>query len=342
MEQVELTPCDPDEPDVGILSCAEGRYCEADTASESGGFCVETQRDMQAEIIQQYCDNAYIQCDCSAFDLPSYTGQITCGYEVGCTTYQGQEACMNISIDLVSDPLAGTIAITYCTGITGAGTPYTNVCYYTGYEAGSPICDVGVDGTKCLSTSCTSGTCPNDPTGLLPATGFDCSNTADGQIVEPCQTDPAPFPVFSAVAEQLVSEIIDVPSFAPAILALVPTPAPAVTLPGPTVGEPAPAVALPEPTVGEPAPAVALPEPTVAEPAPSPVLPGPTVPEPGPTVSAPEPTASEPTPSATPPEPTGSEPAPTVPSPASTSGAGAMWLTATFAAGVAAALVWCM
>lgn len=289
--------CDPnEEPDVGILSCGEGHFCSANDASELGGFCmrlpeVQSGRALQGGLdeLLQYCNSTEINCDCSNLDLTTITGSINCTYAPGCTTYQGQQACLDATLDLLLNPFAGEVSAAYCVTISGLSLPYSTVCYSLTYDiiAGGSACNLSVDGVDCLDTICEIASCPADNnTGIVPEnvslTGYDCSNTAAGVVIEQCGPDTG-FPVLKQLQEAISPST---PSPAAIIGDTTPTASPTEPAPAPsaTGTPPIPPTAMPVAVTPTTMPVPAATEPDIvptANPTVSPAAPSATVPSDG-------------------------------------------------------------
>ena len=154
--------------DVGILGCGYDEVCVANIDSSLGGYCYETYG------IAKVCDplsNSFDPgCDCSAFDVQTNTGNISCPlpYEITSNTmgslYYG---CYDVSTQTsqtftLEDNMY--IARGFCTKFLVVGddedaTNATQLCTTLDTVYGSPFsfngssCELQIDGQTC--TSCT-------------------------------------------------------------------------------------------------------------------------------------------------------------------------------------------
>lgn len=237
-KSMEVTPCHPhDEPDVGILACD----CVADESSPVGGFCVDSERVLQGSLADD-CDNPDYGCDCTAFDLTTGLGAISCDYLSACTDYNGANTCVSVTISVVAN--ATSYAVASCYGLSTEGTPfpYEVICYTTGYDANGPICQIAVDSVPCASTDCLASgeSCPNADAQVI---GFDCTNTNSDASVELC-SDGGIFPLATNVIAAISDSIESGPAPAP----------PPQVVPDDS-GQPAePTAPAPAPTPEEPTP----------------------------------------------------------------------------------------
>ena len=166
-----IKECDPlsDDADIGILSCGEGRYCQANEDFKLGGICSATavSRDLSIQGVQSSdftCTGttSTSQCDCSNFNSSTLSGPISCEYKpyecFGCPTY-----CLSAKKTATFATGKKLEAVTYCVFFK---IPYhVKYCYYY-MSASSPICVMSINDVNCSSCSKTYFDCTNIPKGM--------------------------------------------------------------------------------------------------------------------------------------------------------------------------------
>ena len=151
-----------EDPDVGILSCGEGRYCAEDKTSQLGGVCstISTSRKLVASYASRYCnvtDSPY--CNCSNFDKSIETGVITCFYPHlcgGCPEY-----CLMYNMTMMISHSNLTSLIQH---YNFQSPSEVNVSYY--YTDTNASCLYIIDGNECNFCNTTYFDCTNIPSGL--------------------------------------------------------------------------------------------------------------------------------------------------------------------------------
>eukprot|EP00934_Nitzschia_sp_Nitz4_P004555 Nitzschia sp. Nitz4//scaffold251_size28233//3210//5041//NITZ4_008130-RA/size28233-processed-gene-0.4-mRNA-1//1//CDS//3329544232//4545//frame0 len=304
-------------PDIGILECGDGMYCQADDESTLGGICIAIQeqprnkkdgRNLQAPLPYvgyYYCElfEGYYDCECSNWN-PSGVGSLTCDF------YEGYCVCPDVCYDVVATTYSNSGGSWEYTNCYIFDSPYSQEFCETARSDYS--CDVSVDGTSCSScrwgSDCGYFNCENIGLGK----GNFCSDYIDIPIWQRCYDTPAPVPIpTNAPVLAPTRAPVPAPTNAP-----VPAPAPTnAPVPAPTSAPvPAPTNApVPAPTnapvpapTNAPAPAptnAPVPAPTSA-PVPAPTnapVPFPTnAPVPAPTTApVPAPTNGAPVPAPT-------------------------------------------
>lgn len=188
-----LVECDPD---VGVLSCGHGTYCEASPDALMGGFCLPTfdqsQRGLQ-EIPSAngnstgptvYCDpnsgsyltgvNGTLDCDCSDWNADNSNGTLSCQVY----TNYCYEGCNNTcyAVDFTYTTSDEATSFTYCYNFT---QPYEQEFCFGSVDAQN--CLISVDGIECSSClannrlNCESGTCETQS-----CFDFNCENVGLG------------------------------------------------------------------------------------------------------------------------------------------------------------------
>jgi hypothetical protein len=180
--------------DVGILGCGYDEVCVANADSSMGGFCYETYG------IAKVCDplsNAFDPaCDCSAFDVQTKTGTISCPYDnknMGASFY----GCYDVSTQTsptftLKDNMY--IARGFCTEFLVVGdedaTNTTQLCTTLDTVYGSPFnfngssCELQIDGQTCTSCTFTMDFSEWPVTSEILENMADCSNVVDGLMIE--------------------------------------------------------------------------------------------------------------------------------------------------------------
>ena len=185
--------------DVGILGCGYDEVCVANVDSSLGGYCYETYG------IAKVCDplsNSFDPgCDCSAFDVQTNTGNISCPlpYEITNNTmgslYYG---CYDVSTQTsqtftLEDNMY--IARGFCTKFLVVGddedaTNTTQLCTTVDTVYGSPFnfngssCELQIDGQTCTSCTFTMDFSEWPVTSEILENMADCSNVVDGLMIE--------------------------------------------------------------------------------------------------------------------------------------------------------------
>ena len=147
-----------EDPDVGILSCGEGQFCQESVESKLGGVCSAISRRTARISTLQYCDPL---CRCTA-NTTSPTGYIKCSYRPLSSTTNG---CITLCSQYVCAKKAWTV-----TYVNGTETEY-KLCFYltqpykkticqyqtasNGFTSGS-TCTYTINGASC--NVCHSGT----------------------------------------------------------------------------------------------------------------------------------------------------------------------------------------
>ena len=166
--------CDPssEDPDIGILSCVENQHCMASKHSKLGGFCATAADSRELLSFGQFssilsslpCYNSTFpyKCDCSKFDITSFSGSVNCLYQsytcIGCPEYCGS---VNFSVTFAAG--AKVSEYTYCFDLK---KPY-GLTFCEAQYKGSYACKLTANGVSC--NSCTNN-----------FSAFDCSNVAHG------------------------------------------------------------------------------------------------------------------------------------------------------------------
>lgn len=228
-QTLSATPCDPSEPDVGILACGDGQYCSPSDSSVLGGLCIEASRSLQGVV--ELCGTPYAEqynCDCTQFDNTTGTGTVSClYYDNRCFDHQGQQVCLSVDISVNIDPSISRTSYSYCYIINGEGFPYNELCFrYLDVGDGLRECGLSVDGVACTNATCivAEGSACEDSS--LNNIGFDCENTNKGDSIPVCSTtdESASFPILVALVDSLTNGTGSVtPVVAPA---LEPSPSP--------------------------------------------------------------------------------------------------------------------
>lgn len=232
-EQQELRECDPhsEDPDVGVLSCGEGRYCLESAAvypvvdTTLGGICImdpngqaETMhRQLQMndtsiiEDIAYLCSgngtpNNYTTCECENVDVEAYTGTAACTLQYPCLELPdicgaNTTVCFSVGYTLsFTAPYTGSVK--QCYSFT---TPDVFDYCITGAYTGSPdqtACDIEVNGVMC--NSCGVGyQCDNSG---YPSVTMDCLNTDVGAAFPFCNATIASAWLYSTLTYGAIAE----------------------------------------------------------------------------------------------------------------------------------------
>jgi hypothetical protein len=164
-KETQSQECDPNAPDLGILSCQEGEFCSRNENSDQGGFCVQggassrslfTVDDIVVLCDPSNSDGYEKECDCSALNNSTGSGTITCihrdrtPYVPGCEDVLFDETYI---YTFVSGPM---ISFTDCYEIT---VPYyQKACFIFHYPIGASTadsCSLEVNGQECSSCAIT-------------------------------------------------------------------------------------------------------------------------------------------------------------------------------------------
>ena len=181
--------------DVGILGCGYDEVCVANVDSSMGGFCYETYG------IAKVCDplsNSYDPaCDCSAFDVQTKTGTISCPYEninMGASFYGCYDISAHMSLTFTLEDNM-YIARGFCTEFLVVGddedaTNTTKLCTTLGTVYGSPFsfngssCELQIDGQACTSCTFTQDFSEWPVTSEILESKAYCSNVIDGLMID--------------------------------------------------------------------------------------------------------------------------------------------------------------
>lgn len=187
------------DPDLGLLSCGFGNFCQESTESSLGGECVqiansESGRDLQevdasnsteVSVLAQLCDPSSpefgsFECDCADWNLSNVTGTVSCNL----TDYSCNENCTDTcyAADFKYFTDGSEIVLDYCYHFL---KPFEqSFCF--GFS-NDRTCQIELDGTTCSSCNttyrlnCETGSCVNEP-----CANFDCNNVGlgDGNACE--------------------------------------------------------------------------------------------------------------------------------------------------------------
>ncbi len=190
-------------PDTGILSCGEGQYCEASSASSMGGFCMERAASRHLYHLAEDTDICnptsdmymYYDCDCSGFDNATGTGEIPCtlleNYCLGLVYTGCGDACVTRTVRY---SFSNFTAPSYSSCFEFTTPSAQKVCFEELFEANS--CSITFDDQSCTS-------CVIVPDGNYTSLFFDCSNAGGGKgttyyglaellpIIDACYTRPS-------------------------------------------------------------------------------------------------------------------------------------------------------
>ena len=189
----ECNPTSTD-PDIGVLSCGQGRYCQESVQHGLGGVCAgketaEVHRDLQAgsggEFLQSFCNPlsdiyGVYDCDCSEFDVATGQGDIQCSTFDSYCFDPGNTTCATSSFfaDFMEDD---TYSVTFCYDFL---LPYyERVCYNVDYF--DSTCTLEFNNVTCASCTVQNDTLANGYYCL----DFDCSNTAGMHDGSECDGD---------------------------------------------------------------------------------------------------------------------------------------------------------
>ena len=166
--------CDPtsDDPDIGILSCGVGQFCETRQDSCLGGRCLSAtaiERDLGSSnnLNGIPCFPSFpLHCSCPNFNFTSLSGSFQCIYQLyscyGCSDYCYEA---NITVTKKYDVIEKAQLCYYFK------KPYQIEVCYTGYfPTTSGVCRYTIDGVDCISCSKDSLDCTNIPNGLAATT----------------------------------------------------------------------------------------------------------------------------------------------------------------------------
>lgn len=188
------------DPDVGLLACGFGQFCQSSSESTRGGLCVPLPgtaitRDLQianpitltencTDCLRgpaAYCDPisplyGKFTCDCENWNVSSKIGKIACElspYECNANCTESS-SCYSVDFDFVTD--GSNFAYQYCYQFRSP----VNQSFCFGYK-NDKTCHIAVDGTLCTSCNttyqlqCVGGSCTSEPCAL-----FDCENIGLG------------------------------------------------------------------------------------------------------------------------------------------------------------------
>ena len=187
-------------PDVGVLGCGSGEICMENADSSLGGVCSEYtgfRIDLVCDPTSAYYDTG---CDCSAFDVETRTGSISCLDSltyIGCNGVSSRNSTATI---LLEDSMYISRALCHEWVIGVNATTSSKSCVeWDDLTDGEPYslngtttsCEVEIDGQAC--TLCTYtlaftalSLSPNPwGTGLVDPFKADCSNVVDGLMIAP-------------------------------------------------------------------------------------------------------------------------------------------------------------
>jgi hypothetical protein len=224
---VECDPTSENKADVGILGCGMNQYCAESEDSNLGGFCLNSDADMDPKnrdlghygdyllldyfipLLKGYCDPASyyfgyenINCDCDGFNLEDSVGTITCTSDYYCYS-DGVCGTYSFSGVISTDP--DVQSFEYCLQITAP----IETSFCLGIDS-MPACSISVDNVACQSCDVQErfydgyyygnnddyykhyfgdGDYNNDGSYYNTCREFDCTNTAVGIKGNTCDGD---------------------------------------------------------------------------------------------------------------------------------------------------------
>ena len=173
-EDLSAKECDPtsDDPDIGILSCGVGQFCETRHDTLLGGRCSSTttiERDLAYSnpLSGIPCSPTFaLQCTCPNFNLTTLSGSFQCIYQlyscIGCGAY-----CYAVNVTATEEfKIVKKLQFCYI-----FKKPYQIEFCYTGYfPTTSGLCKYTINGVDCNSCSKNSFDCTNVPNGSAATT----------------------------------------------------------------------------------------------------------------------------------------------------------------------------
>lgn len=148
--------CDPNAPDLGILSCGQGEICRPDGTSDMGGICVPTatasRKLVTVDAYLTSCDPSSSDyspyCDCGGVDTTTGTGAISC-------LQSDYELCAGVIADIgvtYSFTSRNLTSLRACYEIT---VPYyQKACIVSNFQDGADVsssCTIEFNGQECSS-----------------------------------------------------------------------------------------------------------------------------------------------------------------------------------------------
>ena len=178
-----VAPSKACDPDIGLLACGSGEYCDGSHDSSLGGVCVPFPEEIERVLKENvtisgpgvYCDPSSphyggLNCTCNDWLAQNNTGTIHCSLVAdacfkGCNT-----TCYAIDFTYFSD--GSDISYQYCYDFIRP----INQSFCFGYK-NDQTCLLSLDGDMCSSCNttyrldCTTGKCYSQP-----CANFDCNN----------------------------------------------------------------------------------------------------------------------------------------------------------------------
>eukprot|EP00934_Nitzschia_sp_Nitz4_P006076 Nitzschia sp. Nitz4//scaffold54_size114964//54555//56176//NITZ4_003850-RA/size114964-augustus-gene-0.3-mRNA-1//1//CDS//3329554348//6066//frame0 len=200
-------------PDVGVLSCGFGMYCQADDQSSLGGLCAplssnpHLQRHLEEDSPNMgyyFCElhEGEFDCDCSEWDSETSSGTVTC------TLHNDDCYCDNVCFDLpiVYKNVSSSWEYTHCVYFT---SPYVQTFCYA--IRSDDTCDVTLDGESCTSCMVDSGCGVFDCDNVGMSTGDFCYTYPAPPIYRNCDNETTPYDACTICPNGLVYPDAQVP-----------------------------------------------------------------------------------------------------------------------------------